>query len=48
MSFLNLFMFTEVPADYTHIVKHNVVHLLKARTAEPEQQPLLGNAHTKQ
>jgi hypothetical protein len=44
MLFLNLFMFIVFPADYTHITKHNVVYLLKARTVEPEKQPLLGNA----
>jgi hypothetical protein len=48
MSFLNVFMFIELPADYTHITKHKVAYLLKARTVEPEKQPLLGHVHTKQ
>jgi hypothetical protein len=26
--------------------RHDVAYLLEARTAEPDKQPLLGNAHT--
>jgi hypothetical protein len=29
-------------------VQYIVAYLLKARTVEPEKQPLLGNAHTQQ